>query len=246
MKDTLRHKIKAYLHDNLLTVENTNDMIARVLSERSLDIKEICESATGRGGANISTEAMQYATELFLKEMTYLLCDGYSINTGYFTASIAIKGVFDSPKETFNPKKHNLIVQLNQGEKLRLELHNTEVEILGLTTFGAKITEVQDIKSNSTNNLLTPGRNLKISGSKIKVIGEKSQTGVFFINKKDNKRIAVDPADIVTNYPSQLILIIPELPSGDYTLEILTQFSPGSKNLKTPRTITFDKLLTVR
>ena len=38
------HKIKAGLYDNALT-ENPNDFIARVLSERSLSVKDICESA---------------------------------------------------------------------------------------------------------------------------------------------------------------------------------------------------------
>jgi hypothetical protein len=59
---------------------------------------------------------MQYATELFLKEMTYLLCDGYSVNTGYFTVDITTKDVFDTPKENFDPKKHSLAVQLAQGK----------------------------------------------------------------------------------------------------------------------------------
>lgn len=246
MKNTVQHKIKAYLHDNPLTTENTNDMIARVMSERSLNIKDICESATNRGGANIPATAMQYATELFLKEMTHLLCDGYSVNTSYFTASILIKGNFESPSESFNPQKHNLIFRFNQGEKLRSELSNVEVEILGTTPFGTRITEIHDTKSGSINNLLTPNRNLKITGTKIKIAGDSDLTGIFFINIKDNNRTKVDPADIVTNYPSQLMLIIPELAPGEYIMEIATQFSPGIKNLKHPRTITFDKILTVK
>jgi predicted nuclease of restriction endonuclease-like (RecB) superfamily len=47
MENTLQHKIKAYLHENLLISESTNDMIAHILSERNLGIKEIRESATG-------------------------------------------------------------------------------------------------------------------------------------------------------------------------------------------------------
>ena len=81
------HKIKAYLYENLLTKDNPNDYIARTVSERSLSVKQICEAAVNRGGADVSAPAMEHATELFLKEMAYQLCDGYSINTGYFTAS---------------------------------------------------------------------------------------------------------------------------------------------------------------
>ena len=35
------HKIKAYLYDNVLTKDNPNDFIARTVSERSLNVKQI-------------------------------------------------------------------------------------------------------------------------------------------------------------------------------------------------------------
>jgi hypothetical protein len=95
------HTIKCYLYDNVLT-ENPNDFIARVASERSLNVKDICSSAVERGGADISEAAMGHAVNLWLKEMAYNLCDGYSVNTGYFTASAHVRGVFDSPEETFS------------------------------------------------------------------------------------------------------------------------------------------------
>lgn len=77
------HKIKAYLYENVLTKDNPNDYIARTARERSLNIKQICETAVNRAGAEMTAAAMEHATELFLKEMTYQLCNGYSVNTGY-------------------------------------------------------------------------------------------------------------------------------------------------------------------
>jgi len=125
---TILHKIKAYLYDNVLTKDNPNDFTARTISERSLNVKQICQSAVSRGGADISASSMEHATELFLNEMAYQLCDGYSINTGYFTASTTIRGVFDSPSETFNKDKHSIIFRFNQGEKLRAEILNIKLK----------------------------------------------------------------------------------------------------------------------
>jgi len=51
------HKIKASLHDNVLT-EDPNDFIARVAAEKSLSIEDVCQSAADRGGADISASAM--------------------------------------------------------------------------------------------------------------------------------------------------------------------------------------------
>jgi len=240
------HKIKAYLYDNTLTKDNPNDYIARTISERSLNVKQICETAANRGGADVSAAAMQHATELFLKEMAYQLCDGYSVNTGYFTASTLIRGVFDSPKETFNPEKHSILFQFNQGEKLRAEIPNIEVNILGVADAQAEILQVTDVKSGSVNDLLTPGRNLKITGNKIKIAGTDAANGIFFVDTTTQTRTAIEPDDLVTNNPSELIIIVPPLPAGKYTLEVVTQYAGGMILLKEPRTAVFDKALTVQ
>ncbi|WP_346984430.1 DNA-binding domain-containing protein [Chryseobacterium sp. POE27] len=241
---TILHRIKAYLYDNVLTKDNPNDFTARTISERSLNVQQICQSAANRGGADISASAMEHATELFLKEMAYQLCDGYFINTGYFMASTTIRGVFDSPSETFNKDKHSIIFQFNQGEKLRAEIPNIEVEILGVAEASAVILQVTDVKSGSVNDLLTPGRNLKIAGSKIKVTGNDPFIGVFFVNTASNVRTMVEESDMVTNNPSELIVVIPALLAGTYQLEVVTQFADSSI-LKQPRTALLDKPLTV-
>ncbi|TDX82559.1 DNA-binding domain-containing protein [Epilithonimonas xixisoli] len=239
------HKIKAYLYENLLTKDNPNDYIARTVSERSLSVKQICEAAVNRGGADVSSAAMEHATELFLKEMAYQLCDGYSINTGYFTASTQIRGVFDSPTETFSSNKHNILFQFNQGEKLRSEIPNIEISILGVADASAVILQVKDVKSGTINDVLTPKRNLRISGNKIKIAGDNPANGIFFIDTTTQTRRQVEASDVVINNPSELIVIIPQLSPSTYTLEVVTQYSGGTTTLKEPRTAVFDKPLTV-
>ena len=238
------HKIKAYLYDNLLTKDNPNDFIARTISERSLNVKQICEAAVNRGGADVNAAAMEHATSLFLKEMAYQLCDGYSVNTGYFTAGTQIRGVFDSPTETFNSQKHNILFQFNQGEKLRAEIPNIEINILGVADASSVILQVKDIKSGTVNDILTPGRNLKIAGNKIKVAGDNAANGIYFVNTATEARTQVETNDVVINNPSELIVMIPALTAGTYVLEVVTQFAVGSL-LKEPRTARFDKTLNV-
>lgn len=172
------HKIKAYLYKNVLTKDNPNDFIARTVSERSLIVKQICETAVNRGGANLTSATMKHATELFFKEMAYQLCDGYSINTGYFTAGTQIKGVFDSAVEVFNAEKHTILFHFNQAEKLRTEVQNIEIEILGVADVSSVIFQVTDLKSGTVNDLITPNRNLKLSGNKIKITGDNTANGV--------------------------------------------------------------------
>ncbi|MDR0420506.1 MAG: DUF4469 domain-containing protein [Prevotellaceae bacterium] len=239
------HKIKAYLYDNALT-DNPNDFIARVHSERSLSVKDICESAAARGGADVSPGTMEHAANLFFKEMAYRLCDGFSINTGWFMAGVHIKGVFNSPDETFNPEKHTVLFEFQQGQQLRKELEAVEIQILGVADSSLGIVQVTDVKTGSVNGIITPNRNLRINGHKLKIAGNNEVNGVYFINTDTAERTKVDASDVVINNPAELMVVIPELSEGAYQVEVTTQFSGSSIPLKASRSAIFDKILTVQ
>jgi hypothetical protein len=239
-----RHKIRAELYDNVLT-EDPNDFAARVVADKPLTSKDVCNYATQRGGADISAKAMEHAVDLYLNEMVYLLCNGFTVNTGVFNVRPAIKGVFNKATEQFNPEKHKISFDFNQGLRLRKELESVSVEITGVSKVTFFIDEVVDIESDSVNDLLTPNRNLRISGSRIKIDGENAENGVYFINQESKERVKVS-SKIPVNKPSELMVVIPALPAGSYKLEIATQFSGNYKTpLKETRSALFDKVLAV-
>jgi hypothetical protein len=237
------HKIKAWLYKNLLTPD-PDDYIIRVVSERTLSVRDVCESAVSRGDADISASAMEHAVNLYHQEMGFQLCDGFSINTEWYTAAPHVKGVANSPKEQYNREKHSLVFEFHQGAKLRKETENIMVDILGVADTGVFIEQTLDVKTGSINDLLTPNRPLKIAGYKIRIAGDNPANGICFVNQTTGERVKVDDSDIVTNNPSELIVVIPALTTGTYLLEVTTQYAVSSL-LKEPRTTVFDKTLTV-
>ena len=241
---TILHRIKAILISNLLT-EDPDDFYAKVISERTLSIDDICDSAVGRGNAPTTKESMKINVELFFKEMGYQLKDGYSVNTGYFTVTPYIKGVFRSIKDKFDRVRHSLYFLFNQGEVLRKELSEVEVDITGVGEAGIQIVEVVDVKTGSVNDRITPDRNLRIRGGKLKLAGENPNVGVYFVNEATGEVIKVEADEIVDNKPSELMVVVPQLKAGLYLVQVTTQFSSGSALLKEPRTVTFDKTLNV-
>lgn len=242
MKNILHH-VKAYLYKNVFT-EDADNYLARVKTERSLDVKAICESAAKRGGADVAAPAMQHAVELFLREMEYRLCDGYSINTGSFTATPAVKGIFHSPEDTFDPGRHTLSFRFNQGESLRKKLPTVKVDVMGVADNTICIEQITDLKSGSINAWITPQHNLRINGQRLKLTGEHPDVGVYFINQETGVHTKTDLSDIVTNYPTELVVMIPALETGSYLLQITTQYAKG-KILKEPRTNTSNRTLYV-
>lgn len=238
------HTIKAWLYKNLLE-GNKNKYTALVKAERSLSVRDICASAVKRGGTDAGASDMEYAVDAFLKEMAYLLCDGFSVNTGWYNASIHIRGVFTSPDEPFDPAKHSIAVVFHQGKDMRKELIGVNVDIAGEAGAGFFITGVVDLRTGSVNGMITPGRNAAISGGKVKVQGDDPSCGVYFVNAADRARVKVDAADLVENQYNRLLIITPPLPAGTYHVEVTTQYTGGSNILKAPRTAVFDRLLTV-
>jgi hypothetical protein len=61
-----------------------------------------------RGGYDGSHDEAVKTVNHFFTEMIYQLCDGFSVNTGWFTVTAHIGGLFHSVKEIFDPKKHGL------------------------------------------------------------------------------------------------------------------------------------------
>ncbi|SEM53899.1 protein of unknown function [Chryseobacterium taichungense] len=99
------------------------------------------------------------------------------------------------------------------------------------------ILQVTDVKSDFVNDLLTSGRNLEIAGSTMKVTGEDPSVGVFFVNAAMQARIKLEASDIVTNNPSEVMVVIPELAAGTYEIKVVTQYA-GIIILKEPRVAT--------
>jgi hypothetical protein len=241
---TILHRIKAILIPNLLT-EDPDDFYAKVISERTLSTDDICASAVERGNAPTTKEAMKINVDLFFKEMGYQLKDGYSVNTGYFIVSPVIKGIFRSIKDRFDRARHSVYFLFNQGEILRREASEVEVEITGVGEAGLQIVEVVDVKTGSVNDRITPNRNLRIRGDKLKLAGENTDVGVYFVSEATGEVIKVDADEIVDNKPSEIVIVVPQLEAGLYLVQVTTQFTAGSVLLKEPRTVTFEKTLTV-
>ena len=222
-KQSILHEVEIYLYENYLTAITT-DYMGRVEMERTLGLKEVCDSAVLRGGANISSDAIRNGSEIMLKEMAYLLCDGFAINFGYFSISLKVLGVFDSPKDTFDPARHTLQFQITPGILMRSELQYIRVKTMGVKKNAIDIALVTDTLTGFTDGTVTPGEDIMIQGTRIRVApddGSDPDAGVFFI--AENGTVTPVTRRLTQNDPSKVIARVPALPPGSYTLRIVTK-----------------------
>lgn len=107
----------------------------------------------------------------------------------------------------------------------------------------ARISLVTDTLTGLTDGTITPNEDIMITGNLIKIAGDESVAGIFFVaedgtTKKISRRLT-------QNDPSKIIARVPALVDGSYTLRIVTFYNSGSTLLKNVRTLEYKKKLIV-
>jgi hypothetical protein len=198
-----------------------------------------------RIGAGLTRSDIVAVLEAEKQVVTEIISDGGAVTTELFNASPSIQGVFHSAEDSADGVHQKVRINLHPGVALRDAVGAVKTKKLPGVVSGTIISSVTDVKTASQNNLLTPGRNIKVAGAKIKIAGDDAAVGLFFEPEAGGAPVPVDSSDIVVNHPMELIAVIPALASGTYRLKIVTQYSGGTP-LKHPHTATFDKPLTVQ
>ncbi|MDR1219793.1 MAG: DUF4469 domain-containing protein [Treponema sp.] len=222
---------------------NPDDMRAKTVNVVSRNQSAVIDRIL-QTGAGLTRSDVLSVLEAEKQVIYAMLADGEAVTTDLFNASPGIQGVFTGAEDSFDPKRHRVKIHLSEGAGLRKVEAQVKTKKVLPTQTGAFIASVTDVKSGSANNLLTPGRPLRIYGSKLKVTGDEPSVGVWF-KGADGVEIQVDETDIVENKPSEVIVMIPALAAGEWTLRLTTQFSGSGTDAKKPHTAEFGAVLTV-
>ena len=234
-------RVDVTLYDLTVTAEE-GDFYGKVRSKGKLNNQAIA--------ARIKKEGTEYQLETLVEILNRAdrikaegLASGYNINTLFVNASLGVNGVFYNT--AFDPTVHKLNARVNPAILTRQLLASTKVNILGEAQTGVVIMSVTDHLTQSLNADITPNNAIVIAGERLKIEADadnEAQAGVFFVNTVDNTR--TKSAQILSNKNKELIVMVPNLATGDYLIEIVSQFSGGTL-LKSLRTETFETALTV-
>ena len=180
----------------------------------------------------------------FFDEAAYQLCNGFSVNTGYFSVHPNVGGAFDSVDEARDREKHPVNFRFRALAALRRLAEHIEVEIDGLAKVQGYIDEFIDVTTGTLNETAVPGGQFILGGHKIKVSGNDSACGVYFVSEAPARERAA--GRLAENTASKVIGAIPSLEAGAWKAVVKTQFTgSGSTTLKTPRVIESSFILTV-
>ena len=173
-------------------------------------------------------------------EAAYQLCDGFGINTGYFSIYPNIGGTFDLDTDGNDLKKHKISFRFRAHAPLRRLTEHITVDIEGVYDGTGWIDEFVDVDEDSVNEIFVPGDVFSISGHKIKIVGDDEACGVYFVPEEDPSK-AVKVKRLAENTSTKIIAKAPDTKFQYNRLEIRTQFTgSGSTLLKNLRTIKSD------
>ena len=235
MADEITYRIDAFLQDNSLTRDNTQDVYAVPASREPADEERILAEMKAED-TGLRRETILHVFELEKRVIKRLLLSGHAVNTGLYHASVAFRGLIKNSQ--WNAEENEIVVNFNPGADLREAIRHTQVNILGAKPAGISVTGVQDVATKADNASATAGRAFTLTGRNIRIAGQDPAVGLTLI-AEDGTETTVTADLWVINNPSTVTFIIPaQMEAGTYTLRLTTQFSGNSARLlKTPRTI---------
>jgi hypothetical protein len=236
------HKIKTKLYPNYLGT-GEGAYVARAKAEAPLSIEDVCAAAKNRGGFTGQYDDLVEHAHIFMNEIIYQLLDGFSVQLGGFCSLYTrIRGTYRGTNDRIGAE--NLHVAFHTLRHLKELLLKVKIENEGVAGDGAYIDEIIDVHSRTVNSTLTPGGVFALAGHKIKVKGDKSECGVWFVSQADNARVKI-AEHLRINRGNEIVGEIPALTAGTYKVEVVTCFSNGIRLLKEARVIKGVQILTV-
>ena len=228
------------LRENLLTPA-PDDYMAQAADVRSYTLDEIIDLMMEKG-TTLTRADVAATLQVYGEVVSAIIKDGSAVNTPLMNTSMSISGVFNGAADAFDKKRHTINLNLSAGTLLRDAVTKVKCEKTEAAGTDPYITEVTDIVSGKTNEVLTKGGIVQITGSRLKFDAKDASQGIFFVPETGNP---VRDSVIAENKPARLMAIIPaDLAAGTYYIEVRTKIIGSSQKSKTLKTGKFDKPLT--
>ena len=239
LKNIIFMSLKYALLENLLT-PNPDDYVAQVQNVISHDLSSVIEKMLEGGSTITKTDALAVLNRFF-EVLTRISKDGETVNLDLFRTNLSITGVFDSASDSFDPKRHSININANAGRLLKEAIGKVKLEKTSTAEALPHIMEVKDSVSRTVNQHITANGVIEVVGSLLRIAGDHPKNGLYFVAADGKTTKAIT---LIDNKPARLIAMVPNLSSGEYSLQITSQYTSG-KFLNKPRTGHFHKVFTV-
>ncbi|MDR2148979.1 MAG: DUF4469 domain-containing protein, partial [Tannerella sp.] len=215
-----------YLMENTVTKE-TNDKIAKVKSKKTKTLDDLAERIV-QTRTEYRKDTLVNIYRMMNEVKLEFLAEGEKVNDEITLLEPAITGNFYED-ENFDESCNACVINSRVTNPVLAMLRQVKGTFNGLNleNGGASIDGVTDATTGSVNGEITPGKTVTVTGKKIRVVpeeGETEQSCITWTNVETQQVVEQEDA-LTVNDPSKLILQLPALPAGTYSLTVKTLFS---------------------
>lgn len=232
--------LEYYLSPNYFTTDNDEDYLAYPVNVQVNTREDLIRDITGPGSILKPTETGA-VIDNYWGTITGYIRKGETYSDEYISIRFGIGGVYQNEEDQFDPARHALVANSILKDSVTSAVDEVELRKIASGRIAPEIRHVYDWGSDTTDDRLTPGGVLEVTGQVLKIHDNlEEEEGVFFISQAGDSEVRAD--QLRTNEPQKLTLRIPEaLTAGTYRLEIRNT----SRNGKSLRTGIFAPVLTI-
>jgi hypothetical protein len=229
-----------FLIDNHLTPD-PDDQIAIPANIRSYSDDQIIDRIMQRG-TTLTRPDLLAGIRAYQEEHERIVEEGNGFNTGLIIAGPNIAGKFNGVTDSFDHSRHKTRYSVSFSRTIQEKVAKVKMNKVQAPNTGPVIAAIRDGISGLTDGTLNAGGVLDIAGSRLKVFPDLPDDGVYFVASDSTEYKATT---LVENKPARLIVMLPSLPSGTYTLEVRTHYIGSAAPGKQLRKAQFAKPLNI-
>lgn len=219
--------LEFYLVPNHITPD-PDDYMAISRSPQSYSIEDVFDHMTREGSTITKAEALAVFEEI-TQGIINLVTQGNTVATPLVNIRPTISGVFNGDDDKFDRARHQVRINVSPGLRLRKSGGQITSQKIAAQERQPAPVHFFDNGSETQDEIITPGRGARITGSLLKFDEADQNQGIFFANEEDSSETRVD-SPMLKNKPGELIFMNPELPAGTYRLEVRSSLNRTSSD----------------
>ena len=238
----MKNNLKIWLRKLDLTPD-PNDYAAVVSYMGNVNKQKVIDALIAEG-TDLKRETIEDVVNRYNRLCAFYALQGWTVDTGLVYMRAIVTGPFYNKK--IDPARNSIYVSVTQGVDVRREVADTKIEILGEAPDTMYILQVVNTQSKMPDGTLTRGRTATIEGAYLKIAGDNPACGVYLTNVDTDVETKLPEDHLASNLPSKLMILVPaEIPTGNYRLKVVTQFTSASRLLNSPREAVFEVLTVI-
>jgi len=220
--------IKYVLSESRLISTAPDTYVARVIHGNTAEQEDVIAVMVQQGCTMFEADIAGTLTA-YRQAIAFLLQQGRNVHTGVAKYSVGVGGTFTGPDDTFDPDRHKVRINVLADKRLVEDLQHTEWVKVEPSKPLPHPMHYTDVASDEYNSTLTPGGIGIIDGYRLRFDPTDPKEGIFFVAPSGaSTRVET----IVKNELRELIFSVPNLPAGEYRLEVRARARDG-KALRT-------------